>query len=219
MRGRLEQDSDHNLDLTLFGKGNRQLPYIIHALDRAAQQGIGKRRGKLELLEVQQQLGDTLHLIYKPGGELQSCPAVRISPPDCPTRAKLQFLTPLRMKADGQLVTPEGFTFRTLFSSLLRRISLLTAFHSDIPLETDFAGLTRAAEAIPLAHRELRWHDWTRYSSRQDSLMQLGGLLGMVTFDSHDLAPFWPYLWLGQWTHAGKNTSMGLGKYEIIETA
>jgi len=54
--------------------------------------------------------------------------------------------------------------------------------------------------------------------------MQLGGLLGTVTFEvragprshSNELAPFWPYIWLGQWTHAGKNTSMGLGKYEII---
>lgn len=49
--------------------------------------------------------------------------------------------------------------------------------------------------------------------------MQLGGLLGTVVFESRDLAPFWPYLWLGQWTHAGKNTSMGLGKYQVTETS
>lgn len=67
--------------------------------------------------------------------------------------------------------------------------------------------------------------------------MQMGGLLGTVTFENsakhlsnakdakfdvlpgEGLAPFWPYIWLGQWTHAGKNTSMGLGKYEIVEPA
>jgi CRISPR/Cas system endoribonuclease Cas6 (RAMP superfamily) len=29
------------------------------------------------------------------------------------------------------------------------------------------------------------------------------------------LDAFWPYLWLGQWTHAGKGTSMGMGAYTI----
>jgi CRISPR/Cas system endoribonuclease Cas6 (RAMP superfamily) len=29
------------------------------------------------------------------------------------------------------------------------------------------------------------------------------------------LEVFWPYLWLGQWTHIGKGTSMGMGAYTI----
>ena len=215
LHGRLEKHSTHELDITLFGRGNQQLPYIIHALARAAQRGLGKRRGKLELLEVRQYLAGSWHTIYMPDGELQSHPPTGIDAPDCPIRLKLQFITPVRMKSGDQLVTPVRFTFKALFSSLLRRISLLTTFHTDTPLETDFRGLTLAASKIAAAHSELRWHEWTRYSSRQDTLMQLGGLLGTVTFDGRDLAPFWPYLWLGQWTHAGKNTSMGLGKYEI----
>ena len=35
----------------------------------------------------------------------------------------------------------------------------------------------------------------------------------------HDLAEFWPYLWLGQWTHVGKGTSMGMGAYTIESLA
>ena len=66
-----------------------------------------------------------------------------------------------------------------------------------------------------MAAAPLRWHEWTRYSSRQDALLQMGGLLGEITVAGADLSPFWPYLWLGQWTHAGKGTSMGLGKYRI----
>ncbi len=52
--------------------------------------------------------------------------------------------TPLRLKREEHVVTPETFGFGALFATLLRRISLLTAFHTDTPLETDFAGLTRA---------------------------------------------------------------------------
>jgi CRISPR/Cas system endoribonuclease Cas6 (RAMP superfamily) len=29
------------------------------------------------------------------------------------------------------------------------------------------------------------------------------------------LAPLMPWLWLGQWLHAGKNATMGLGKYRL----
>ena len=226
MRGELAEDTEHDLDVTLFGNGNRHLPYIIHALDRTAQRGIGKQRGILELIEVRQRVQAEWLSIYQPGGNLQPQPAACISLPDCPTSFKIRLLTPLRIKVGEHLVTPDSFTFKALFSTLLRRTSLLTAFHTDTPLETDFVALTRTAQAIPISHCELRWHDWIRYSSRQDSLMRLGGLLGTVAFetragprfDSNELTPFWPYIWLGQWTHAGKSTSMGLGKYEIIRT-
>lgn len=216
MRGPLTANTEHSLAMTLFGQGNRHLPYMIHALDRAAQWGIGTQRGTFELLKVQQRVQEAWRSIYQPGGKLQPHPAECLNLPDCPTHVTIRLLTPLRMKAREHLVTPDTFTFKALFTTVLRRISLLTAFHTDAPLETDFAALTQSAETIPVARRALHWHDWTRYSSRQDSLMQLGGLLGTVTFESNGLEPFWPYLWLGQWTHAGKNTSMGLGKYTII---
>ncbi len=219
MRGHLASNTEHSLEVTLFGRGNLHLPYIIHALDRAAERGIGKRRGKLELIEIQRLSCDQSLIIYRPGESLQAHPAEYIKIPACPKQIKLRLITPLRIKSSGHLVTPQNFTFQSLFSSLLRRISLLSAFHSDTPLETDFAGLTRTAKTtVSVVDNVLRWQDWTRYSGRQHDLMQLGGLVGKVAFESDNLAPFWAYIWLGQWTHAGKNTSMGLGKYEIIST-
>ena len=233
-RGVLEQGTEHYLDITLFGHGNRHLPYIIHSLDKAAQRGIGKGRGALELLEVSQQIEKLWVPIYHPGDKLEPQPAACVGLPPCPQKMKLRLITSLRIKTDEHLVTPERFGFKPFFSTLLRRISMLTAFHTDTPLETDFAGLTHSATKIKVSQHELRWKEWTRYSSRQDTTMQFGGLLGTVQFDTESdpdsnnagsdgnitngFAPFWPYLWLGQWTHVGKNTSMGLGKYEIIES-
>lgn len=43
----------------------------------------------------------------------------------------------------------------------------------------------------------------------------MGGLVGSFTPQASDLGPWWPILWIGQWLHAGKGTSMGLGKYRI----
>jgi CRISPR/Cas system endoribonuclease Cas6 (RAMP superfamily) len=44
--------------------------------------------------------------------------------------------------------------------------------------------------------------------------MQLGGVIGEWTLEG-DLAPFWPYLHLGQWLHVGKNATFGLGHYQL----
>lgn len=46
--------------------------------------------------------------------------------------------------------------------------------------------------------------------------MQMGGLMGSFRLDGVELDDFWPYLWLGQWTHAGKAATMGLGRYTIV---
>jgi hypothetical protein len=209
------------LDLTLFGHGNRQLPYMIHALDQAGRHGIGADRGELQLTEVSQQLdaGDW-QPIYRPGERLRPQPAFIPPTPACPERLRVTLHTPLRLRNRGHNVTPESFTFGALFANLLRRVSLLMRFHADAALATDFAGLVRRAHEIPLHDRRLRWQDWTRYSSRQQTTMQLGGVVGNFELDgsgpgSEPLEPFWPYLWLGQWTHAGKGTSMGLGCYRI----
>ncbi len=137
-------------------------------------------------------------------------PPATLSRPNPP-----RFLTPLRLNADGRLVSQDRFRFHHLFSNLLRRISLLTVFHTDTPLETNFAELTQAARAVGLKSARLSWHDWTRFSSRQDTLVQMGGLVGEIELTGADLEPFWPYLWLGQWTHAGKGAVMGLGRYQI----
>ena len=38
----------------------------------------------------------------------------------------------------------------------------------------------------------------------------MGGLVGSFELAGADLGRFWPLLWLGRWTHAGKGCPMGL---------
>jgi len=205
-----------SLAVTLFGHGNRHFPYVLHALDQAGQRGLGRQGGRLQLQSAEQMLPAThWQPIYTLGGPLTPQPPTVSVVPPCPQRLTVTLVTPLRLKVDDRNVTPERFRFSLLFSNLLRRISLLTAFHTDTPLETDFAGLSRTARTIELQSAELHWQDWTRYSARQDTAMQMGGLVGRITLAGAELEPFWPYLWLGQWTHAGKGATMGLGRYRI----
>ena len=75
--------------------------------------------------------------------------------------------------------------------------------------------LTQDNKKIDFKNKQLEWFDWTRYSSRQAAEINMGGLVGTVELNMRGLNVFWPYLWLGQWTHVGKGTSMGMGAYTI----
>ncbi|MBK8510491.1 MAG: CRISPR system precrRNA processing endoribonuclease RAMP protein Cas6 [Candidatus Competibacter sp.] len=206
-----------DLEVVLFGHGNRHLPYLIHAFDRAVQRGIGQDSGRLELRQVAQQtLDGGWQPIYRPGEALQPAPPFVPKPPPCPERLTVLLETPLRLRLAEKLMGADAFQFGALFANLLRRISLLTTFHTDAPLAVDFAGLNRAGWSVPTRAARLHWHEWTRYSSRQEALLQMGGLLGEVELNGSGLEPFWPYLWLGQWTHAGKGAVMGLGRYRLL---
>lgn len=206
------------LEFSLFGAANRHLPIIIYALIDAGQteRGIAGNRLRLERLEREIHLGgDLWQDIDLPEGLAESTlSALPVSPP-VPETLELVIETPLRVKRDGRHVGPDDFRFADLFGNLLRRISMLRYFHTETPLETDFRGLIDAAQEVAI-DADLEWKEQQRYSRRQGGAMLLGGVVGRVWVTGVDLAPFWPYLWLGQWTHAGTGATMGLGRYRIL---
>lgn len=211
-----------DLELTLFGRSNAYLPYIVHAFRIAGERGIGRGRGRFQLTEVQQQTemdGIRWQSIWCEGDSLIPKDAFVPIEPICPDRVRLQLQSPLRVKRDEKLVGPRDFEFHDLFRNLLRRISMLMYFHTETPLNVDFAELTQSSRQVKILEKDLVWRDWTRYSTRQRTTMQMGGITGEVELIGSVLEPFWPYLWLGQWTHAGKGTSMGLGRYRIVEAS
>lgn len=208
---------EYPLELILVGRGAGHLPYLIHALERAGHDGIGARRQPLELLSVDQAAPTPPPMwgtVFRPGEPIRVQPPVVPAVPPPPGTVRVCLHTPLRVRRAEHYVGSTEFGFDDFFSPLLRRISLLSHFHTDTPLQTDFAGLTALAQTVPLTRPELRWHDWTRYSSRQKTPVQMGGLVGSFQVDRLP-SPLWPYLWLGQWLHNGKGTSMGLGRYTL----
>lgn len=205
---------EFKLGLTLFGQGYRYLPYMIHAFSKAGKQGLGSRKQIFDLSRVDQITEDSSVSIYQNSLLTQPAAPQTTRVPECPPSITIHLETPLRIKQDGKNCNETRLSFPSFFGSLLRRHSMLTYFHTDTPLETNFSGLMQQARNIRLVDQQLSWHDWTRYSSRQQTKMNMGGLIG--SFSLHgDLQNFWPYLWLGQWTHTGKGTSMGLGAYRI----
>jgi hypothetical protein len=211
-----ENPEQYSLNLILFGHGQRYLPYLIQALKTAGEDGIGASRQPLQLLKIDHiSHNQDATTIYQNGSLAPQANNADIDIPPMPNSIEITLHTPVRIKQDGKNLTAASFNFGAFFNTLLRRISLISYFHTDTPLETDFAGLSQQARTIQFNSQQLKWYDWTRFSSRQKTEMNMGGVVGTLQLNMAGLENFWPYLWLGQWTHLGKGTSMGMGAYSI----
>jgi hypothetical protein len=215
----LNEGDPVSVDLTVFGNASRHLAYFVRAFEVAGHQGISARRARLSLLRVESLPLDAAgqpETIYQPDGVFCAPLATEASVPAFPGPVRLELSAPLRLKENGDLVTPTTFAARHLLSNLVRRISMLMYFHTGEALSADFPALKAAANRVKIVSCDLHWLDLTRKSSRQGTTMQMGGVIGTVGIDLGEAEALWPYLWIGQFTQAGKGTTMGLGRYRVI---
>jgi CRISPR-associated endoribonuclease Cas6 len=212
------EEGAYDLGLTLIGQGADYLPYLVIAFKTAGEHGVGPGRIRMHLESVKQAdppESDHWVEIFKPGEILQARSVQIPKRTEPPVAVQLRFMTPTRLIRQGRLVGPDDFRFSDLFSSLLRRVSLLSYFHTEKPLAVNFAELTARSGKVSLTKVRLAWMDWARYSSRQQTNIKMGGIMGEVTCSLEGAESLWPYVWLGRWIHAGKGTSMGLGCYTV----
>jgi hypothetical protein len=211
------------LGATLIGSGVQLLAHLVHALRLAGELGFGARRTRFRLDTVEQEQalgGGAWHCIYD-GTALRPIGTAIPPVPPCPSLVRLRLLTPVRLKARGRLVSPAAFTAADLLRALGVRAAALQHFYMPPapPEDTGWSDARGALGSVRLGPAQLRWHDLPRYSSRQDTDMCLGGLLGELTLAGEALPAVWPLLWIGQWLHVGKATSFGLGRYRIVSGA
>lgn len=196
----------------------RQLPLVVHAWQRALQQGLGRDRVQGRLAAVEW-IGDDGHAeeVFDPasGHVLPHEATLTVPMPAVPPAAlRLHIHTPLRLQRDGHALGARQLDARTLLLAALRRATLMLHLHAGLDDVPAAEGLLGTTENIQDDRSELHWRDWTRYSSRQQQEMTLGGVQGTWAL-SGDLGEAWPWLWLGQWLHLGKNATMGLGGYGL----
>lgn len=212
------------IDVAVFGRANDRLIYIVHALAAAGERGIGPGRGRLSLQRAARlRLPDNVEAepIFSEGCFHQpfppETPELRSTTFDSVT---IHLHTPLRLKTDGKLITPEGFTASHFIDAAIRRISALAAFHAQQAIQTDYVALKSLAAQIKLRDPSLRWLDWKRYSGRQRQRMSIGGLIGHFRLECPDeAAALLPWIELAQWTGVGKSASMGLGRFSMFPGA
>lgn len=208
-------------NLKIFSYAVDYLPYFIHAFKLAGERGLGRGisegKGRLSLSDVRQggvsiydadnerllpHQAETLSL-PKLGGSHESSALI------------LELETPLRFKLANRLAA--DLDFQMLLRLILRRLANLEGlegrkFHLQ---PTEYAALREAAYTVRTQATCLHWHDWRRYSGRQNTAMQLGGLMGRVSY-AGPLGAFAEYLEFAATVHLGKQTSFGLGALRLI---
>ena len=205
--------------LVLIGSALHELPLIILAWRRALSRGLGPTDGTAELVRVVHCAAKEEIEIHRPEigtiAEHDQTFVINASSTDVSTdqQITLIFNTPLRLQRNGRALLPERLDSRTLLMALIRRANLLAEFYCGQTLIEDFSSLLSICAEIH-DQKNLTWLDWTRFSSRQQQKMVLGGAVGEWTLKG-PIAPFITFLNLGQWLHVGKEASFGLGQYRL----
>ena len=213
-------------NLTLIGEAINLLPWIIFAFYRMAEQQIGLKdeRGRCELTTVESLPADAREpsrTIYTAETEMLSDEGIVLhlndvmqATPHITDGIELTFLTPTSIKVNGKWTS--HLTFEHLIRNLLRRIRFLNYFHcgeEDLDTEVDAHGLIAAAQSV-MHESRLQWLQRGRYSHRAKAVVPMSGFMGDIRFKG-DVAPFLPFIFLGEHLHIGHHTAFGYGQYRV----
>jgi hypothetical protein len=215
--------------LSLIGRAQDLLPYIIHAVEQMSRSGIGKGRGRFELREILEwsPLYDAERTLMN-GREVQS-PTLYITPTRVMEVAAagrvdfvmLKLLTPLRLTSQGTLVKRAEPT--VFIARLLERCQALVTHYADTPQvpapdewKAVLSALKQAAEHVHIGYEDTKWLEVFSGSRRQGRSTPISGLIGMVRWDGA-VAPLREWLLWGQSLHVGKDAVKGNGWFRVIE--
>ena len=118
----------------------------------------------------------------------------------------LTIVTPMRILVEGK--PARELTFSPFIRALFRRISSLAYYYGEDDVALDYKWIAERSRRVETVAVDFRWVEWGRRRS---------GLIGKGTFTG-DMTEFHTFLLAGEYLHAGKGASFGLGSY-ITEKA
>lgn len=213
-----------SFEMVLIGKANDYLPYIVYTFEKIGEMGFNSKDQNInctgrffvtdvELLDV----GGKPETIYSGGTLRQPANCLTVENIAAPLNGVEQgvtfhFITPLRIKIKGHLSdTPPEFS--KLIERLLERIERLSLFCDGLAITLP-PDILNAATCVQIGSDRVRWRERIRFSNRQKTTMNQGGITGVVTYHG-DVTPFLPLLRLGEYLNIGSDTVFGLGRYRL----
>lgn len=213
-RRTLASGDELSFNVVLFGRALHHLALVIFAIQRAFARNVAQ--GSAALREVRFAAEEGEFSIYS-ADDPHIRPheaSLRIPAFEKPRDMKIALKTQLRLQHNGKAYGPKDIEAPEFMIALIRRASLMREFHAE-RFDFDFSRLKAAAAEVK-SEKKLEWHNWRRYSTRQQQGMYLGGVVGEWIFK--EVPPeIQPFVYLGQWLHVGKNATFGLGRYVVID--
>lgn len=210
------------LDLVLVGLAHRQLAYVLAALRRLGEVGIGPGRVRFRVLACR-----TLDAAGVGADEVfaEGSPSVRA--PHRPLRARdlvlgdpvasrvrVTFRTATELVSGG-----ESGVAAPAFGVLLRRardrIGALATFYGEAPLAAAPRALAEAADSVRIVDSTVRETTVSRRSSRTGSRHPVGGIVGSVVYEGPALAEAMPWLRVVELVGVGKHATFGGGRIRV----
>lgn len=206
-----------SFNFLLFGRANDYLPHVIYAVQEMGKDGLGKNtpeQGRYRLEKVTRDNHRTIfeNSVLHKAEELPELALHQVADQQA-KEITVVCHTPLRLKYNNQL--QDGLPFHVLIRTALRRISSLEAAYGHGEPALDYRGLVAEAARVEQKVADCRWTDIQRYSSRQKTAMQFGGITGRVVYHGDNLSPFLPLLRYCEKAHLGKQTTFGLGRIGV----
>ena len=205
-----EKFSSPELSLTLVGSAVNHAGDFIRGIERfIAVDGGGENN--LDEIYTEGVYGERSFLTMTKRGEVKG--DLRILAADEITgksvgdndTLSLAFITPYRQFQEGRLL--RNFDCSVFLRGIIRRVSSLVAAYGDGKFDDDFKALADLSKGIALQQNQLVF--------TPGNVPGRGGIVGSVRLYGN-LAPFLPYLLLGEYLHAGKGASWGYGRYQLI---
>ncbi len=198
----LNQDK-YDFSLYLFEDATQKLPYVISSIYKMlTEQGFGRDREKFEILSI----SCNQQNIYNNGkfnlSDIE--PITFKTNPNIDAPITLKFITPFRMKYQNHLLNQKP-NLEIILNSIQNKLNAIK-------------GAKRGKlEYNPLyteKDHQINFYDIKRFSNRQKSKLQIGGILGYIQYQEIDQNSL-TLLQLGEIIGIGKQTSFGLGKIKI----
>ncbi len=205
--------------MTVIGNAISYIPFIVYAVHRMGERGLGARRKPffLRSAEYQNSRGEWTQLYDGIRQKLLPIPQTQETPSGVAEEGiqwvHIEFVTPTRLKFRNEYSME--FNFRMLLFKMVRRILELAYFYQpDAQIDWEFHSLLVAANKVEILFSSLHWVDIERYSNRQRTTLKLGGFVGKLTLQGK-MTPFLPVLYASEVLHVGKGTTFGLGKIRV----
>jgi hypothetical protein len=126
----------------------------------------------------------------------------------------LAFESPLELRwRDGPPKSAQA-AVTSLLTSLGNRVTSLARWQ-DAAIEADWRALKQQASGLEVACLATVEEAWSRRSSRQQRRIPMQGDRPVLRLKG-DLAPFLPWLAIGETTHVGSHAALGMGRYRLL---
>ena len=192
----------YEISIYLFEDAATRFAYVISAIEKMlTQTGLGLKRKTYKDFELY--LNDCT--IRKNGSiEIGSIsPVIEHRPKEFVKDMVLHFVTPLRIKKNNRFIRDESVELDDIIRSIQKRYKEITG---------DLLDIDKTQGRV--TNKNIQYKELTRRSNRQNTTMNLGGVVGSVQIEGMDKKTF-EVLSVGEIIGVGKQTVFGLGKIKI----